>query len=613
MKISTPITRKLLAVLTALAMILTMLPAVSLCVFAATFSGTCGENVTWELDTATRTLTIFGSGDMEDYGEGGAPWYEYSWCTVNVVIEDGVTNIGAHAFYWCDNLTGITIPNSVTSIGDYAFYRSGLTSITIPNSVTSIGDSAFYYCGNLTSITIPNSVTSIGNSAFFDCDRLTSIDIPDSVTSIGDYAFSYCRSLTSVTIPNSVTSIGNSAFSRCESLTGVTIPNSVTSIGNSAFSDCGRLTSIDIPDSVTSIGGNAFRSCGLTGITIPDSVKSIGVGAFTDCNDLISINVSADNKQFATVNGVLFNKKLTKIICYPARKRGAFTVPDSVTTIGSNAFYNCIYLTSITIPDGVTSIGDYAFHYCYKLTGITIPDSVKNIGSSAFSGCSGLTSFTIPKGITRIEAGTFFDCEKITSINIPDGVRSIGKNAFYGCESLSSITVSYGVRNINDYAFFNCSSLTEVYYLGSESEWNNIQIGNYNRDLEESNIHFMPVVTHAAMQLSTDGSSMRFIAAVESLDYKDIGFEITVTDIEHGTKTVMISDDRVYSALTFDGVTLTSEDFGIEGGYVYVLMIENIPQSFTVSVRSFAVEPGEDGATRYAATKEYAVTGGHAK
>ena len=193
-----------------------------------------------------------------------------------------------------------TIPDDVTSIGNYAFSNcSSLQNITIPENVTSIGDNAFYGCSSLQSITIPENVTSIGNYAFNSCSSLQSITIPNGVTSIESNTFRDCSSLQSIIIPNGVTSISNSAFKGCSSLQSANIPNGVTSIGNSAFNGCSSLQSITIPESVTSIGSFAFYTCSsLQSITIPSSVTSIGSNAFNSCSSLYKakINSSAEIK-----------------------------------------------------------------------------------------------------------------------------------------------------------------------------------------------------------------------------------------------------------------------------------------------------------------------------
>ena len=213
------------------------------------------------------------------------------------------------AFYACVNLTNITIPNSVTSIGFSAFRScKRLANITISNSVTSIRGETFFSCSSLTSIIIPDSVTSIGNAAFYDCDNLTSITIPKSVTSIGILAFESCNNLTSITIPNSVTSIGGGVFRSCKRLANITIPNSVTSIYLETFCSCSSLTSIIIPDSVTSIGNKAFYGCtNLTSITIPKSVTSIGDYTFTDCNNLTIYGYkNSYAEEYAKTNNIKF-------------------------------------------------------------------------------------------------------------------------------------------------------------------------------------------------------------------------------------------------------------------------------------------------------------------
>ena len=333
----------------------------------------------------------------------------------------------------------------------------------------------------------------------------------------------------------SVTSIGNCAFRYCTSLKSITIPNSVMEIGSSAFSGCSSLKSITIPNSVTEIGVYAFKGCtSLTSITIPNSVTNIGDSTFWGCSSLTAIYVAVDNKNYTSVNGVLFSKDKTALICYPAGKTDksynitnsvtsigdyafngcssltSVTIPNSVTEIGGSAFVGCASLKSITMPKSVTSIGDMAFYKCSSLTSITIPDSVTSIGSSAFSNCSKLRSITIPNSVTSIGAWAFNGCTGLTAINvamknqnyvspdgvlynkdkttiicypagkkgnnykIPDGVTEIGSIAFSGCSSLTSVTIPNSVTSIGSGAFNGCTSLTRVTIPNSVTKigWN---------------------------------------------------------------------------------------------------------------------------------------------
>ena len=408
---------------------------------------------------------------------------------MSINIPKNVATIGNGTFIDCNSLKSINIPESVTSIGEYAFaYCNSLKSINIPESVISIGEYAFRSCNSLTSINIPDGVTSIGDNAFRDCNSLTSINIPDGVTSIGKYAFHNCNSLKSINIPKSVTTIGNGAFRNCNSLKSINIPESVTIIGNGTFYDCNSLTSINIPDGVTSIGDATFRNCNsLTSINIPESVTSIGVYAFGDCTSLKSITIPSsvvaigdnpfygcradlhnESEAFVYEHNVLFNKGKTKIISYRA-KETSYVIPNSVTSIGVQAFRGCDSLKKIKIPNSITNIGVYAFAHCTSLRSIRIPCSVVAIGGNPFCGCHA-DLYNESKSFVY-EDNVLFDKDKTTLISyrakrmsytIPDSVTCIGKYAFDGCASLKSITILNSVTSIGEGAFIDCNSLASI-------------------------------------------------------------------------------------------------------------------------------------------------------
>lgn len=366
-------------------------------------------------------------------------------------VEYSVTSIRNSAFSDCQNLTSINIPTSVTHIGDRAFYNcSGLTDITIPNSVISIGEFSFYNCTGLVSISIPPSVTYIELSAFLGCTHIKELIYADGCTTALSTGLT---SIEEVRIPNSVTRIGSYAFLECENLTSITIPNSVAYIEESAFSLCSGLTSITIPSSVVDIHEYAFEEC-------------------TNIKELIY----AEGCTIALPTGLTSIEKVT--------------IPESVTSIGDDAFYNCSELTSVTIPKSVTSIGDNAFRECSKLTAVNItdleawnkisfgnywsnplfyahllylngdevkdliiPNTAIGIMNYAFCGCSGLTSVTIPKSITAIGNNAFYGCSNIRDIYSKNPVPpTCGTNVFYNVKTANCrLHISVGTKE--DYAF----------------------------------------------------------------------------------------------------------------------------------------------------------------
>ena len=328
---------------------------------------------------------------------------------------------------------------------------------TNPESIT-VAPENLEATSNLAYTQQPNGTYSVSQGSAME--STTDIVIPATyngiaVTKIADEAFADCETLSSIVIPESVTDIGNHAFDGCSALSSVVIPDSVVKIGVMAFCGCSDLTSVIIPDSVTSIGETAFWGCrSLTSITIPDSVTSIGVWPFAYCTSLTSILVDENNPSFCSIEGILYTKNASTLICFPAGKN------------------------KITIPDGVTSIGNEAFRGCAGLISIVMPDSITNIGEKAFYGCSGLTSIDIPDSIKSIDDKAFHDCSGLTSIDIPDSVTIIGRSAFSSCSSLTSIIIPDSITIIDIDAFYYCSSLTDLYYIGTEDEWNAIEKGN---------------------------------------------------------------------------------------------------------------------------------------
>ena len=389
-----------------------------------------------------------------------------------VVIEEGVTEIGVDAFSVCTSLETVTLPESLQKIGEKAFsYCTSLKTIKIPDSVNVIGPKAFFFCKSLTSIDIPEGITEIGYATFGYAENLATVNIPTSVTRIGDFAFQNCG-FTSMNVPATVKELGESAFSTCRSLENVTVP--AETVSKKAFYFCDALKSVTLTDDVKTIGEEAFRECrSLESIEIPSSVTELGTCAFKNCFALKTAVIKGGTVKGSLVTEATFyncNALETLVISDNATLDASFKAAYSKSTlktveigkgeIGDSAFNGCTSLTNVTLGDGVTKIGTNAFIRCTQISSITIGSRVSSIGKNAFNGCTALTNANIGSG--AIGANAFQDCSRLANVTLGDGVTSIGANAFLRCEALTSMNIGSSVKTIESYAFSGCSALEEV-------------------------------------------------------------------------------------------------------------------------------------------------------
>ena len=368
-----------------------------------------------------------------------------------------ITEIGSRAFANNPRITEVSIPPSVTTLGDAFYNCSGITDFVFEDgtSFPTLPNEFFYGMSQLRNVTLPSDLTRLSNGMFQGCSTLEHVDFPDTVTVIGDNAFYNCTRLKDFEIPRSVTTIGGYAFYNCDALRDMVIPNTVTSVGSYLFAEsnnllrlqfesgspinslptamlqnCSSLETINLPDGVTTIPSSYFRGCSqLKHVELPQNLTSIGDYAFHDCRALENM-----------------------------------TFPSSLRTIGQYAFYNCDSITDITLPNSVTTIGPYAFYNADSITNITIPNSVTSIGSYAFYSCKALESFVWEEGspMTSLQQAMFRECPNLKNLVLPTGLTSIPAELAYGCTKLEHVDIPSGVSSIGNYAFYGCSVLDDV-------------------------------------------------------------------------------------------------------------------------------------------------------
>ena len=390
---------------------------------AAGTSGKCGPSAYWSFDSSTGTLTISGSGAMNDYEYGDYPWMDYR-----------------------DSIQTIVIGDQITQIGRYAFTGTACSTIKFGKNVRSIGERAFLECRNLNGdLTLPDSVQTIGAGAFQGCEKLSGdLTIPDSVVEIGEGAFRDCKNLNgTLTLGKNLRTIGKEAFSGCAFTGSLTIPEGVTEIADSAFGagiplkKYGMFTgTLTLPSTLKTIGASAFSYADFSGeLLIPDGVTSIGANAFVECDGF----------------------------------GGTLSLPDSVKTVGESAFYLCEGFTGLKLSAGLTKIERYSFAHMYGLkTKVVIPEGVTEIGESAFS-CSDMPSVSLPSTLKKIGKQAF-QFAGLTKITLPNGLETIGDEAFDCWNVNKAIVIPASVKSIGKNAFrrysYYGSGTLGVYFLG---------------------------------------------------------------------------------------------------------------------------------------------------
>ncbi len=467
--------KRLISLLVAVCMMITMLPLSAVTAFAANTEWQDADDGTykyWYTLNSDNTATIRSFAGPVDSTKTHAPYDIEIPATLDgytvtglgeqsffertslgsVTLGKNIQTIGEEAFYACPILKTLTINGAVTSMGKDAFADCPyLTSVTLGQNIKTIGEEAFYNCPVLDNVIIPQNVTSIGPRAFNKCTGLITLTINSPVMSMGEYAFADCNQLTSLSLCNDFQTIGDHAFEKCTSLKTVNLPKNLTSIGSHAFDSCTSLDPIEIPGTVTEIGDYAFYNCdGLKSATIDEGVQSTGVHMFYDCDKLATVNLP---ESLTTIGAHSFGD------CYVLNH---VKIPDKVTSIGEGAFVFCVTLSDLTLGSGLTEIGKEAFSECSALTTLTLPSSLKKIDEGAFCECNGFHTFTLPEGVETIGKRAFERCQNLISITLPDSVTTIGKEAFQYCAALKSITIPEKVTTIEPDTFYYCFDLKYI-------------------------------------------------------------------------------------------------------------------------------------------------------
>ena len=531
--------KKYIVFLLLTAFVFSLVPAVSAA--AEPMTGVCGENMTYTLDLNTKTLTITGTGEMDDFEQSGefmihpagaSEWHLYHDRIETIRIGEGVTSVGNQAFYNFSALTCVELPETLTEIGSSAFAGCvKLPEIRLPANLQRLAGHAFYKCESLTTLTIPVGLTAFNPNAVTLCAGLVAFDVaegnpafavrdgilfskdgsvlvcypqgrdgdsyvvPDDVKEIGDAAFQAAK-IKSISLPDGLTKLGNGAFAR-SGLTEFTLPKAISVIPEHLLGGCVALEKVMLHEGVTAIGEGAFFECAaLTVIDLPAGLRRIDNYAFCFCTALREVTLPEGLSELG--GSALSRTAITSI-----------TIPEAITVLESDLFSFCENLTEVKLHDGITSLGSDLFRGCTALEHLSLPESVTEIKSSCFAG-TGLREFTFPKGVTQAEMDLFENCAALKTVDCP-GIERVNMYAFRNCTALETVTFGSSLNRIASGAFDGCASLRDLYYGDDTAHWNAVSVGTYyyNDPLYRVVIH----TTDGMYQIPNDRSPFADVAA----------------------------------------------------------------------------------------------------
>ena len=459
-------------------------------IIASGSCGAAGSSLTWALDE-TGTLTISGTGRMRDYYEldedrerewAPAPWYSYKDQVTRIIVEEGVVDIGMYAFKEMDKVTQVRLPSTLETIWGYVFEGCAALSDLEILHVDTISTSAFEGCSALSDLMLPEGIVTIYTRAFYNCSGLRSVSIPASLKTFGDESFGRCTALEAVRISDLSAWCGITF-----STYGSSNPLNQREPGSEVQKDVGlyvngeKLTDLVIPADVTSIAPRAFYGyTGLESVVIPDTVNTVGDSAFSTCTNLRSVSADA-----ATIGNSAFE------YCGSLE---AVSLGENVTAIGRYVFQNCGELSSVNIPAALKSIGHCAFHSCGKLQRVDLTDlaawCVISFSTGAWGDPGYGTCYSNP--LCNSSASLYLNGALLEEAVIPDGVTYIDAYAFYRDSDLRLVRIPSTMKSIGQFAFASCGNLTDVYYSGTQEQWNAVSVSQYNDSLTNATIHYYP-------------------------------------------------------------------------------------------------------------------------